>query len=122
MRRLEDEAAWTAQTATVMRDHVHLLIGLGAKADLSAVMRLFKGRTSPLLRSYGLSWERGYFDHKMRTDEDLLPVFRYVFLNPYRAGLVHEGQKWPGYWCAAEDWKWFESTTDDGSAVPEWLA
>lgn len=113
---------WTAQTVTVMRDHVHLLIGLGSKTDLSTAMRLFKGRTSPLLRSCGLSWERGFFDHKMRTDEDLLPVFRYVFVNPYRAGLVREGEAWAGYWCAAEDWNWFEGTTDDGSVFPEWLA
>jgi len=58
----------------------------------------------------------------MRHGEDALPVFLYIFLNPYRASLIGTGESWPGYWCASDDWKWFEPLTNQGMPCPEWLA
>ena len=26
-----------------------------------------------------------------------------------------------GYYCAEEDWEWFQSLTDSGTPFPEWL-
>jgi REP element-mobilizing transposase RayT len=117
------EQRWSIiRTATVMPDHIHLLITLGDSAGLSEVVRLFKGRLSPALRASGLHWERGYFDHRLRQDEDRLPVFVYIFLNPYRAGLRNPGQTWPAYYCCEEDWVWFKPLTNEGCPFPEWLA
>lgn len=119
--KLADEGVWRMRSAVVMRDHVHLLVALGTKRSLPEAMRLFKGRTSPLLRRAGLGWQRGYFDHRMRGVEDRLPVFRYIFLNPYRAGLLHDDARWPGYFCCDEDWAWFAGLTKDEMPFPEWL-
>jgi hypothetical protein len=44
-----------------------------------------------------------YFDHRLRPEEDPLPVFLYIFLNPYRANLVQSNQTWPGCFCAEDD-------------------
>jgi REP element-mobilizing transposase RayT len=118
---LGHEGIWQVRTAVVMPDHLHLLVVLQTSDGLAAAMRLFKGRLAAELRSVGLRWEKGYFDHRLRPQEDCLPVFLYLFLNPYRAGLVAPGQKWPGYYCAAEDWDWFQSLTDSGTPFPEWL-
>ncbi len=119
--KLTDQGAWRLRTAVVMPDHVHLLFVLGEKADLAPVVRLFKGRLAPTLRTAGLKWQRGYFDHRLRAGEDRLPVFRYIFLNPYRIARVRPDERWPGYFCADEDWVWFKALTDDGGAFPEWL-
>jgi putative transposase len=90
------EGVWSLRTCVIMPDHVHLLITLGVGADLSGALRLFKGRSAPLLRAVGLRWQRGFFDHRMRDSEDLLPVFRYIYLNPHRAALIKLQEQWAG--------------------------
>ena len=82
-----------------MPDHLHLLVTLGEHSELSDVVRLFKGRLVGALRAAGMKWQHGFLDHRMRPDEDRLPVFLYIFLNAYRAELLHADEKWPTYFC-----------------------
>lgn len=119
--KLESDDAWRVRTWVVMPDHMHALIQLGEAASLSNCIRLFKGRLSSALRRDGVAWQDGYYEHQMRSYEDRLPVFLYIFLNPYRAQLLSPLEKWPGYYCAPEDWAWFESLTNSETPFPEWL-
>ncbi|MBI2514073.1 MAG: transposase [Opitutae bacterium] len=119
--RLESEGAWHVRTMSVMPDHLHFLVVLGETLPLSEVVRRFKGRHASLLQSQRLRWERGCFDHRLRDDEDRLPVFLYIFLNPYRANLLPHSERWPGYYCCPEDWRWFGPLTDHDCPMPEWL-
>ena len=121
-RAMESEGVWSVRTLTIMPDHVHLLVTLGTGSTLSSALRTFKGRTANVLRRAGLKWQKGFFDHRLRDGEDRLPVFLYIFLNPYRAGMIHRSEHWSGYYCAAEDWEWFEALTMEGCPFPEWLA
>lgn len=98
------EGHWQLCAAVVMPDHIHLLVELCASSDLSKAVRLFKGRSASVLRQHAIKWQRSYFDHRLRTNEDVLPVFQYIFLNPYRAGLISTGQQWRGYFCSPDDW------------------
>jgi hypothetical protein len=91
---------------------MHLIVTLGADADLTVVIRLFKGQLVPALRTAALRWQRGCFDHQMRRGEDRLPVFRYIFLNPYQAELIAPHEKWASYYCSPDDWNWFEPLTN----------
>jgi putative transposase len=120
-RGLSDDGTWLLRSAVIMHDHVHLLVVLGEHTVLSGALRLFKGRASPCLRGANLGWERGYFDHRIRQKEDLLPVFLYIFLNPYRAELLKSDARWPGYYCGKEDWAWFSPLTNQECPVPEWI-
>lgn len=119
--RLESEGAWHVRTMTEMPNHLHFLIVLGTRLPLSEAMRRYKGRHASLLRSHQLHWERGCFDHRLRTEEDRLPIFLYIFLNPYRAKLVAPETRWSGYYCRPEDWHWFEHFTDSSCPMPDWL-
>jgi hypothetical protein len=74
-----------------------------------------------VLRLTDLRWQRACFDHRLRPEEDRLPVFLYIFLNAYRARLVPTDQTWPAYFCAADDWHWFEPLTNASCPFPEWL-
>src|SRR3954462_6247961 len=67
------------------------------------------------------SMAEGFYDHQLRADDDVLAVFRYIYLNPYRAGLLPESETWPGYRCRAEDWNWFGPLTRESAPQPEWL-
>jgi putative transposase len=104
-----------------MPDHIHLLVTLGAFVALSEAVRTFKGRLTPTLRTTRSRWQPSFYDHRLRSSEDLLPVFLYIFLNPYRAGLCLPAQTWPGYFCCVEDWAWFEGLTNTACPEPEWL-
>lgn len=115
------DGGWLVRTGVFMPDHVHLLVRLGGRVTLSEVVRRYKGRLAPVLRQRLLSWQRSFFDHRLRQMDDVLPIFPYIFLNPYRAGLAGDGAPWPGYFCAPDDWAWFEPLTTQGTPFPEWL-
>ena len=104
-----------------MPDHLHLLVTLTSTHQLSDCIRLFKGPLTPLLRSQGAAWQPSFYDHRLRHEEELLPAFLYIFLNPYRAGLAAREAMWPGYYCSPQDWEWFSPLTGESLPEPEWL-
>ena len=120
--RLCLESVWSLRTGVVMPDHIHLLVEISSVTGLAGAVRLFKGRLTPILRKAGVQWQPAYFDHRRRPDEDRLPVFIYIYLNPYRAKLLTPDQVWSGYFCGEDEWKWFEPLTDYSCPQPEWLA
>lgn len=121
LHTLESGGRWTLRTYVVMPDHLHVLATLGSDAVLSDALRNLKGALTPALRQAGLRWQASFYDRRLRPDDDILPVFLYIFLNPYRAGLLGDTQIWPGYYCGAEDWTWFGGLTREAVPFPEWL-
>jgi hypothetical protein len=43
----------------------------------------------------GELWQRSYFEHVMRDDEDTFQVARYILDNPVRAGIVRNPEDYP---------------------------
>ncbi|MDO8599313.1 MAG: transposase [bacterium] len=81
-----------------MPDHLHLLVLAHEDgADLLAFVKSFKQRTGFMFRKHRgvVLWQKGYFDHILRRDEDLRIVARYIFENPVRAGLVSDFRVYP---------------------------
>lgn len=81
-----DTLAWV-----VMPDHLHWL--MTPRTDtLDAVMRRIKSRSAKSIHrqlgTNGAFWQKGYHDHAVREDEDILTIARYIIGNPLRAGLV----------------------------------
>jgi REP element-mobilizing transposase RayT len=120
--QLGKDSIWTLRSGVVMPDHVHLLVKIASPTGLAGAVRLFKGRLTPILRPTDLRWQPAYFDHRLRPNEDRLPVFIYIYLNPYRAKLLKPGKVWSGYFCDEDDWAWFEQLTEYSCPQPEWLA
>jgi putative transposase len=87
MRLLECENTWTVRCAVIMPDHLHLLVTLGVDADLSAAVRLLKGRLAPALRRLGAAWQPSFFDRRLRPDDELLPFFSTSFSIPIGRNL-----------------------------------
>ena len=80
----------------VMPDHVHWLLKL--EGSLSEGVRLYKSTVS--VQIDGPVWQRGFHDHALRQEEDLLATARYIVANPLRANLVKSVGAYP-YWNAA---------------------
>ncbi|WP_153110929.1 REP-associated tyrosine transposase [Propionivibrio limicola] len=81
----------------VMPDHVHWLMLLKEGAGLGETVWRFKVKVS--LAIGGRIWQRGFHDHALRRDEDVVTVARYVVANPMRAGLVRKVGDYP-HWDA----------------------
>ena len=104
-----------------MPDHLHLFFALGNGLSLSRTIARLKATTRKEIRDSGADWQSNFYDHKLREADSVEQVIRYIHLNPFRKGLVGEGENWPHFRCGAEDWDWYRKVADDGRPFPEWL-
>jgi len=84
----------------LMPDHLHLQIA-PRDGNLIDLVNGWKSYTANLLRRHGLKggcWQRGFYDHALRKDEDIQTVAEYIVNNPVRAGLVRTWKKYPFLW------------------------
>ncbi len=75
----------------VMPDHVHLVVSPSPSCDIVQFVGAFKNlaqRAAWRLGVRGAFWQRSFWDHFVRSDEDLNAVIAYVLNNPVRAGLA----------------------------------
>ena len=95
MRAMDSDKTWHLRCAVVMPDHVHVLFVLGERLPLGKSIARLKSKTKPPLATQAsdLDWERDFYEHHVRPDEDHLALFLYIFLNPYRAGLCARGDR-----------------------------
>ena len=74
-----------------MPDHLHLVLeGKSEESDLWKVIVSFKQKTgywlSKNMNEY--KWQKGFYDHIHRKEEDLKKHISYVLNNPVRKGIV----------------------------------
>jgi len=118
---LSADGSWILRCLTVMPDHVHLFFTLGDRLTLSQAIARFKTKTQNLVRLRGADWQDNFYDHRIREVDAVESVVRYIYLNSYQAGLIHQNENWSYFYCSDEDWKWFQGRTDSGQPFPEWL-
>jgi putative transposase len=122
LRTMDCDGTWTLRCAGIMPDHIHILAILGERLPLGRSIQRLKAKTSASLRAVGIDWERDFFDHRLRVANDVLGVLLYIYLNPYRAGLLARTARWPWFHCRPVDWEWFRDRLDEERPPPEWLA
>lgn len=87
----------------LMTNHVHLLVTPGDEEGLSRMMRHLGSRyvqyVNHIYRRNGRLWEGRYKSSLIDTDRYLLTCYRYVELNPVRAGKVEspDEYEWSSY-------------------------
>jgi REP element-mobilizing transposase RayT len=83
----------------IMPDHLHLFVALDPeRTTLSAWVKSLKNHVSKALRGSGEPsphWQRGFFDHALRSGESYNEKWQYVLQNPVRAKLVSRPEDWP---------------------------
>lgn len=105
MRALHDDQTVSSLVWVVMPDHVRWLFQLGEQMDLSAAVKRFKAcsarRVNGYLNRQGALWQKAFYDHALRKDEDIQGVARYIVANPLRAGLaenIGDYSLWDAIW------------------------
>ena len=81
----------------LMPDHLHWLLVLGEKRNISTVVGGVKSLSAH--RIGHRIWQTGFHDHALRHEKDLKDIGRYVVANPLRAGLVKSLRDYP-HWDA----------------------
>ena len=92
-RHFQKIGKWRLALFLVMPDHVHFIVnisGIGAMGSsrptgLESVIRDFKRSVS---RLFGIHFQRGFFDTRIRDDTHYAEKFRYICNNPVRKGFV----------------------------------
>lgn len=99
-----------------MPDHVHLLVLTDNDGNLVRLIHRFKQQTGWWFRNRqeagGLKasptspttrprlWQKSYYDHVLRRDDDMGDVVRYILENPVWAGLAASAKEYPYAWSA----------------------
>lgn len=121
VHRMTADATWSLRCATVMPDHIHLLLVLGARLTLGRCVQRLKAKTAAALNLATCEWERDFFDRRLRPGDERLGVLLYLYLNPYRASLIARSEAWPHLFCCAEDWERLQHHLADDLPPLEWL-
>jgi len=93
---------WRLFEYVIMPNHLHCFLEI-RKSNLKNVMEDFKrwtGRLATKILGMGSRfWQREWFDHWSRSDEDDERIMAYIRSNPVKAGLVKDVSEWPyGSW------------------------
>jgi len=91
----------------VLPDHMHCLWTLpSGDADFATRWRLIKARfsrrlapgmrrASHILRQERGVWQRRFWEHHIRNEEDFAAHQQYCWFNPVKHGLVERAEDWP---------------------------
>ena len=81
-----------------MPDHVHLVIeGTHEGSDLCRFVKIAKQRVAYVFRTerrISSTWQEGYYERVLRSDEATDVVIRYVLENPVRALIVARAEEY----------------------------
>jgi len=82
-----------------MPDHIHALLTFPKDCSMKTTISSWKGYQTKKLK---IAWQRDFFDHRIRNDENLKEKASYIRMNPVRAGLVERPEDWPYVWPKSE--------------------
>jgi putative transposase len=81
-----------------MPDHVHLLLtGMSKQSMFLPCFHAWRQVTGYGWRRMSKTrlWQEGYWDHVLRTEDDVLQCAAYIIQNPVRSGLVARASEYP---------------------------
>ena len=103
-----------------MPDHVHLLFELGGRLSLDRVVAKWKASVRRAV--VGCKWQANYFEHRLCPGEPAESYAWYVFMNPYKAGLISVDEVWPGWWRDAPvRWDFLQAARSGLCPQPQWM-
>jgi putative transposase len=86
--------------ATVLPDHVHIILRPRDGMSLSRVTKGVKGVSAKLINERrgrrGALWQAESYDRIIRDDKEMEEKIAYIFTNAIRLGLSIEGWDYPG--------------------------
>ena len=82
----------------IMADHAHFLLSASETKGIIDFVREIKSHSTKLAWQHGYRgtiWQRSFYDHFLRRDEDCMLVANYIVHNPVRDGIVEHWEDYP---------------------------
>jgi putative transposase len=98
LQQISVQQSFSLHAYCLMPDHLHILLqGDSPSSDLLSFVKTFKHKTTFYFRAKTgkTLWQISFFDHILRTAEDLSKSAEYILSNPVRAGLVQRPNEYP---------------------------
>jgi putative transposase len=83
---------WRPMLFLAMPDHLHVIAKISRQSDITRTLGELKRDISHRLST---QWQKGSFDHRIRSYEHYLEKRDYILMNPVRAGLILKPSEWP---------------------------
>jgi putative transposase len=88
-----DSQIWFVKVAMLMPDHIHMLVSFPqSDTRMKTVVSKWKEWNAKTCR---VKWQRDFFEHRLRNEENERQKANYILANPVRAGLVDHWENWP---------------------------
>jgi putative transposase len=119
-----EKSPFMTDAVVIMPDHIHAVWSLPENdADYSGRWRSIKSRFTRALVKAGVKlhrdargeyalWQRRFWEHTIRDDNDLARHVAYIHYNPVKHGLVGQVKDWP--------WSSFHRYVRDSMVSEDW--
>ena len=71
---------------------MHLIAKFDLERGIKNVVSSWKGYHA---KASGIQWQSGFFEHRLRDDDEFGEKVSYIRMNPVRKGLVDTPGAWP---------------------------
>jgi REP element-mobilizing transposase RayT len=88
----EEQNILRCPVLVIMPDHLHAIMRFEGSARMPLAIR---GLKRWLATNCQIEWQKGFFDHRLRSQESAAEKREYILQNPVRASLVKNSQDWP---------------------------
>ena len=105
LEAIRQRYGFTVDSYVVMPEHIHVLVSVPLRKDLSVVMQALKVSVARKLKPRPF-WQRRFYDFNVYTDAKRIDKRRYIHRNPFSRELVAHPREWIGssyrHWATGE--------------------
>jgi REP element-mobilizing transposase RayT len=83
---------WICRILLLMPDHLHAIANLPPASNLRNTIENWKRYHT---RFNKITWQRDFFDHRLRNPDQIAEKLNYIQMNPVRRGLCERAEDWP---------------------------
>jgi len=95
-RRIRADRPFVIDAMVLLPDHLHTVWTLPeGDSDYSMRWRLIKRAFTASVHWRGPIWQKRFWEHRIRDDDDLRRHLDYIHWNPVKHGLAHDVWEWP---------------------------
>jgi len=95
IKNRQERGIWICTLFVAMPDHVHAVMQFHGETRMAIAIRGWKRW---MTKKCGIEWQRGFFDHRLRSQKSAAEKREYILNNPVRAGLVEKSSDWKYVW------------------------
>ncbi len=88
----QEHLRWHCRLFLLMPNHLHALIAFPGDAKMSRTIGEWKSHHR---RTNRILWQDNFFDHRLRSEAELLEKHHYILNNPVAKGLCQTFEDWP---------------------------